>query len=133
MLARQLRNNSTKSEIFLWRYLKGKQLQGYDFHRQKPLLNYIIDFYCWELQLAIELDGYSHYFEEIKRKDDKKEEDLNKFGIQILRFSDKEVFEDITSVIAKIEAYILNFEKHTPNPYIRQAQHKSQEGSITKQ
>jgi len=67
--ARKLRNNSTKSEIRLWQQLKRKQFFGYDFHRQKPLLNYIVDFYCYELNLVIELDGYSHNFEEIVTKD----------------------------------------------------------------
>lgn len=59
-LARNLRNNSTVSEIILWKYLQGKQMKGYDFHRQKPLGNYIVDFYCNELMLAIEIDGDSH-------------------------------------------------------------------------
>lgn len=58
--ARELRNNSTISEIFLWQFLKGKQMLGYDFHRQKPLDEYIVDFFCNELMLAIEIDGESH-------------------------------------------------------------------------
>ena len=55
LLARKLRNNSTKSEMKLWLCLKGRQMCGYDFHRQKPLLNFIADFYCHELKLVIEL------------------------------------------------------------------------------
>ncbi len=66
--AKQLRKNSTQSEIKLWKALKGKQLNGFDFHRQKPLLDYIVDFYCAELSLVIELDGYSHHLEEIQQK-----------------------------------------------------------------
>jgi very-short-patch-repair endonuclease len=54
----------------LWQKLKGKQLFGYDFHRQKPLLNYIPDFYCYELNLVIELGGYSHQFEVVVEKDE---------------------------------------------------------------
>ncbi len=76
--ARELRNNSTKSEIRLWQHLKRKQLFGYDFHRQKPLLNYIADFYCYELNLVIELDGYSHHFEETVVKDETKQQELKK-------------------------------------------------------
>lgn len=53
--ARELRNNSTKTEILLWLNLKGKQMRGYDFHRQKPIDNYIVDFFCNELMLAIEI------------------------------------------------------------------------------
>jgi very-short-patch-repair endonuclease len=60
ILARNLRNNSTLSEILLWKQLKGKQIFGYDFHRQKPIGDYIVDFYCSELLLAIEIDGSSH-------------------------------------------------------------------------
>ena len=114
-LARQLRNNSTKSEIRLWKYLKGKQMLGYDFHRQKPLLNYISDFYCNELRLVIELDGYSHQFEENIIKDEVKQSDLEKVGLTVLRFRDSEVFDDINSVLDKIQAYIGDIEKHTPS------------------
>jgi very-short-patch-repair endonuclease len=85
-LARNLRNNSSKSEIILWMRLKGKQMKGYDFHRQKPLDNYIADFFCHELMLAIEIDGYSHLLDEVQIKDAKKEKRLNELGIRVLRF-----------------------------------------------
>ena len=60
LLAKDLRNNSTFGEVILWKKLKGKQFFGYDFHRQKPLLDYIVDFYCAELNLIIEIDGNYH-------------------------------------------------------------------------
>lgn len=66
--ARELRNSSTFAEIVLWGYLKGKQMRGYDFDRQRPIDNYIVDFYCKDLQLAIEIDGESHYGKEKKDK-----------------------------------------------------------------
>jgi very-short-patch-repair endonuclease len=112
--ARQLRNNSTKSEIYLWKYLKGKQMMGYDFHRQKPLDNYIVDFYCYELMVAIEIDGYTHLLEEVQVKDKKKEKRLNELGITVLRFQDDLVFNDIENVLRKIEVYISEFEKTHP-------------------
>ena len=116
-LARQLRNNSTQSEIMLWKYLKGKQMMSYDFHRQKPLLNYIADFFCHELMLVIELDGYTHKFDEVHAKDKKKQKDLENIGLSIIRFADAEVMHDINNVLRTIEYYILDFqEKHTPNP-----------------
>ena len=59
--ARKLRKNSTFTEIMLWNYLKGKQMKGFDFDRQRPIDKYIVDFYCKDLQLAIEVDGESHY------------------------------------------------------------------------
>jgi very-short-patch-repair endonuclease len=115
-LARQLRNNSTKSEVKLWQHLKGKQLYNYDFHRQKPLLNYIADFYCYELRLVIELDGYSHQFEEVQINDTHKQQALENVGLTVLHFQDSELTHDFNNVIRAIEHYILAFEKHTPNP-----------------
>ncbi|MBR08649.1 MAG: DNA methylase [Rickettsiales bacterium] len=110
-LARQLRNNSTKSEIRLWQYLKGKQMMGYDFHRQKPLLNFIADFYCYELKLVIELDGYTHQFEEVIAKDEMKQDELEEIGLTVLRFDDAEVMKDINNVLRTIEIYIAEFEE----------------------
>ncbi len=110
-LARQLRNNSTQSEIQLWGYLKGKQMMGYDFHRQKPLLKYIADFFCQELMLVIELDGYTHTFEEVVEKDIEKQKELERIRLSVLRFADVEVLHDINNVLRTIENYILDFEE----------------------
>jgi len=114
-LAQQLRNNSTQSEIKLWKALKGKTIYGYDFHRQKPIDNYIVDFFCQELMLAIELDGYSHQLEETYIKDVQKETRLKELGIYVLRFQDNEVMNSLESVLKTIENHILE-KKHTPNP-----------------
>ena len=119
--ARHLRNNSTKTEILLWLKLKGKQMYGYDFHRQKPIDIYILDFFCHELMLRIEIDGYSHELIEIFNKDIKKEKRMIELGVSVLRFTDNQVLKDMENVIRTIESFILEFEKHTPNP--------SQEGS----
>ncbi len=114
-LARKLRNNSTKAEIKLWNYLKRKQLKGYDFHRQKPVGNYIIDFFCNKLMLAIETDGYTHSFEETFERDKLKAERLNEFGITVLRFTDEDVMNNIEGVLISIEDFIReNEKKHTP-------------------
>ncbi|SNR75763.1 Very-short-patch-repair endonuclease [Lutibacter agarilyticus] len=124
-LAKELRNNATKSEIVLWNKLKNKQLYGYKFCRQKPIDHYILDFYSPELLLGIELDGYSHELVEVFEKDVRKEARLNELGVTILRFKDEEVFKTIENVIKAIEFYIFEFEKHTPNP--------SQEGTERKE
>lgn len=84
---------------------------GYDFHRQKPLDNYIADFFCHELMLAIELDGYTHQMEEVIEKDKLKENRLNELGVSVLRFQDDEVYNDVENVIREIEAYIVGYEK----------------------
>ncbi len=118
-LAGNLRNSSTKSEIILWKFLKGKQMQGYDFHRQKPIDNFIADFFCHELMLVIELDGYTHQFEETIRKDHIKTSRLKQLGIEVLRFEDVEVYNNIEVVLQAIENYIEKYEEHTPAPIKR--------------
>ena len=109
--ARNLRNQSTKSEIILWNRLKRKQVMGYDFHRQKPIGNFIVDFFCNKLRLAIELDGVTHNYEEVVKKDKLKEERLSKIGIKVLRFTDNDVVSNIDGVLTVILDYIEKFEK----------------------
>ena len=106
--ARKLRNNSTFSEILLWNYLKRKQMKGYDFHRQKPIDNYIVDFFCNELYLAIEIDGESHYGNE--SRDERRQKKLEKLGVQFLRFDDLEVVHNLDGVLKRIERWIDEFE-----------------------
>lgn len=89
-------------------------MMGYDFHRQKPLDNYIADFFCHELMLVIELDGYTHQLEEVIEKDKLKEKRLNELGINVLRFQDDQVYNDVENVIREIEAYIVEYEKTHP-------------------
>ena len=102
--ARYLRNHSTKSEIILWYYLKGKQRLGFDFHRQKPLDNYIVDFFCSELNLIIEIDGKSHDFKQ--EKDIHRQKILESYGLNFLRFSDDEVKNDVEGVVKSIDIFI---------------------------
>ena len=106
-LAKHLRNNSTKSEVILWNYLKGKKMLGIDFTRQKPIDSYIVDFFCSKLMLAIEIDGYSHQLEEVYAKDVEQSRRLEELGIKLLRFQDVEVFQNIKGVLQVIENTIL--------------------------
>ncbi len=105
-LARQLRRNSTQAEIMLWKYLKGKQMLGFDFDRQRPIGNYIVDFYCKDLMLAIEIDGESH--NDKADYDAKRQARLERQGITVLRFYDWEVKEDALAVAQAIENWIRN-------------------------
>jgi very-short-patch-repair endonuclease len=111
--ARELRNNSTLGEILLWKKLRGKQFYGFDFHRQKPILNYIVDFYCYKLKLIIEIDGYSHNF---KADEDKKRDfELTELGFTVLRFSEGEVRNNLDLVLNSLSTFIENtLEQHTP-------------------
>ena len=108
-LARKLRKNSTLSEVIMWSHLKGKQMLGYDFHRQKPLDNYIVDFYCSELSLAIEIDGESH---DAKGEDDlKRQKRLESLGVSFLRFYDRDVKENVEGVLGAIEDWVKTHRK----------------------
>ncbi len=102
--ASSLRNKSTTTEIMLWKFLKGRQMCGLDFHRQKPVDKYIVDFYCSELKLAIEIDGISHLGRE--RYDKRRQAELEGLGIRFLRFDDDEVFYNIGNVLSDIENWI---------------------------
>ncbi|MDO8141869.1 MAG: DUF559 domain-containing protein [Candidatus Brocadiales bacterium] len=118
-LARKLRNKSTKSEIKLWQYLKNKKMMGYDFHRQKPIDIFILDFFCNKLNLALELDGYTHTFEEIAEKDAVKQERLKVLGITVMRFCVEDVMKNTDGVLQEIRCFIEDYEKqkiHTPVP-----------------
>jgi very-short-patch-repair endonuclease len=110
-LAKKLRKSSTLSEILLWQHLKGKQMLGYDFHRQKPIDNYIVDFFCNELMLAIEIDGVSHDFEEVYIKDMAREQRLESLGVHFLRFDDREIKKDVNNVLQSIENWISEHER----------------------
>lgn len=75
--ANKLRKNMTKAEACLWKYaLRARQMKGYQFRRQRPVINYIADFMCKDLMLIIEVDGLSHQFEEVIRKDKIRQEAL---------------------------------------------------------
>jgi very-short-patch-repair endonuclease len=131
-LARNLRNKSTLSEVLLWNQLKNGKMMGYDFHRQKPILNFILDFFCHELELAIEIDGHSHNFEDAYYKDIKRQGEVEHLGITFLRFYDIDVKVNMQNILRTIENWIKDFEElnggHTPNPPEDSGQ-ASQEGN----
>ncbi len=102
--ARRLRNGAADAERALWRHLKGRRMRGYDFHRRKPLGNYIVHFYCCESFLAIEVDG--GYHDRQIDKDMIRREAIERLGVSFLRFRNEEVFESIDSVPARIAAWI---------------------------
>ena len=88
-------------------------MAGFDFHRQKPIDNYILDFFCHELMLGIELDGITHQFEDVYERDMLKEKRMQELGITIMRFNDNLVLNDIANVLRTIEAYIEQYTSNT--------------------
>lgn len=81
-------------------------MRGYDFHRQKPVDNYIIDFFCPELMLALEIDGVSHDSKEKDIYDKTRQKRLEKFGIKFLRFNDIDIKKNIEGVVMEIEKWV---------------------------
>ena len=100
--ARSLRKNGTKGEAILWKEaLKAKQMMGYQFNRQFPIGNYIVDFISRKLKLIIEIDGSSHDF--TGKKDREKQDFLESIGYRILRFSEGNVVYNLDRVVAEIQ------------------------------
>ena len=113
--ARKLRKSGTLSEVLLWTYLKKKKMRGYDFDRQKPLGNYIVDFFCNELMLAIEIDGCSH--NEKSEEDRIRQAKLESLEIRFLRFHDSDIKKNIQGVLWVIEDWIREYATlPTPSP-----------------
>ncbi|WP_417611847.1 endonuclease domain-containing protein [Owenweeksia hongkongensis] len=104
-----LKNRSamTKAEACIWKYaLSRKQMLAYQFRRQRPIENYIVDFICLPLKLIIEVDGYSHHIPENEAKDRARQNRLIELGYTVVRFKDEEVLEHINIVRENIEGWI---------------------------
>ncbi|MDE2217734.1 MAG: DUF559 domain-containing protein [Planctomycetota bacterium] len=113
--ANRLRKEMTKAEACLWKYvLRARQMKGYQFRRQRAVLNYISDFMCKELKLVIEVDGSTHQWEETVAKDLKKEKDLIEAGFKVIRFTDEEVLKHIEDVRESIALFVQEIEQSTP-------------------
>ena len=98
----ELRNSMTEAEELLWKELSNRQIFKEKFRRQHPLDIFILDFYCHKYRLAIEIDGDIHLEKDIKEYDEGRTHDLEKLGIRVLRFTNKEVTEDIVGVKRRI-------------------------------
>ncbi len=110
--AKELRKNSTYSERILWKYLKGKQLEGLDFDRQKPIDKYIVDFFCNEMMLVIEIDGITH--NERVEYDLNRQKQLEKIGLHVLRFNAMEVVNNTQGVVHMIRNWVTANKEPTP-------------------
>ena len=101
-LSQKLRSTQTEAERKLWQRISRDQLLGFRFNRQKPLLNYIVDFYCSKAKLVIELDGGQHYEPEHQEKDHLRDVELNSLGFTVMRFDNYSVMTNIDSVVEAI-------------------------------
>ncbi|MDR8392891.1 DUF559 domain-containing protein [Aliifodinibius sp. S!AR15-10] len=112
--ARELRNNSTPSEIALWKSLRAGQLRDYTFNRQKPIEEFIVDFYNKKLRLVIEIDGDSH--DDKQEYDQQRQARLEELGCTVLRFYDHDVMNHIEGVVYKIKETITELENSRNTP-----------------
>ena len=102
--ARILRKNMTNSEKLLWERLKGKQICGLRFRRQHPIDMFIVDFYCHEVRLVLEIDGEIHNMQ--KEYDGARTAEIERYGVKVMRFKNVEIERDIDNVVKKIEAFV---------------------------
>jgi very-short-patch-repair endonuclease len=103
-VARRLRRELPPAEIAMWQRLKRKQVLGCDFDRQRPIDEYIVDFYSRELKLAVEVDGWTHDYKQAG--DLRRQRRLESLGVRFLRFTDREVLANTDGVVAAVEAWI---------------------------
>ena len=117
--ARANRKDGTRAEIRLWsELLRSKQMMGYPFLRQRPIGNYIVDFFSKDLKLIIEIDGLTHDWEGQFEKDKIRESELINMGFFVIRFNDSEVMDDIENVKRTIENFIFDRKgSHPPTPF----------------
>ncbi|WP_231433737.1 MULTISPECIES: endonuclease domain-containing protein [unclassified Chryseobacterium] len=104
--AQSLRKNETKEEKILWDKLRNNQLRGYKFRRQHPISLYIADFYCHQLKLIIEIDGEYHNLAEQKEKDQERTQILESNGLELIRFTNQKIHENLDEVISEINTKI---------------------------
>ncbi|MBW7954785.1 endonuclease domain-containing protein [Candidatus Gracilibacteria bacterium] len=110
--ARELRKNQTPAENYIWqKILRNKQFFGYKFTRQKMLGFFIADFYCSELKLVIEIDGDTHFSDEAIVYDEERTLELNKLGLQVIRYTNKEILENIEGVYENLKNKLHNLQK----------------------
>ena len=112
-----LRKHATKAEACLWKYTLNKRPMGFQFSRQRPVLNYIADFMCTELMLIIEVDGATHFMDDLPNNDLKRQADLEAIGFTVFRFEDEGVLKNMSGIQTVLEQFITEFlklKKSTP-------------------
>lgn len=111
-----LRNNATHAEKILWSHLRDSKLGGFKFRRQQGINPYVVDFYCPEASLAVELDGGVHLTDEARVYDGEREKFLRDHEIETVRFRNEEVHNNIDNVLQTILMKLKERSKTTPTP-----------------
>ena len=100
--SQELRKNMTDAERLLWSRLRKKQLNNFQFYRQRIIGDFIVDFYCPKSKLIVEVDGGQHYQDEEGRRDEVRDDYMKKLGVKVLRVSDREVLKNLQGVVERI-------------------------------
>ncbi len=104
---RQLRQNKTTPEDIVWFQLRDRRLNGPKFRRQYSVGPYVVDFYCPDRKLAIEIDGDTHFTADAQKYDQERTVYLESIGVTVIRFTNKEVMDNLNGVLERIAEYIL--------------------------
>ncbi len=104
--ARAMRMRPTRAEMQLWQRLRGKRLLGFRFRRQQPIDRFIVDFFCPQAKLVVEVDGASHNSKEATEYDDQRTQFLEDLGLSVLRFSNEQAIYETDSVLNSIAEYL---------------------------
>jgi very-short-patch-repair endonuclease len=116
---RALRRSMSKAEVVLWTHLSRRQMEGCKFRRQYSVNQFVIDFYCPQLKLAIEIDGDSHFKENSENKDAERQAFIEAFGINFMRFTNNDIYENIDGVLQTIHEWIANNENQkSTSPHV---------------
>ena len=121
-ISRTLRKNMTKEEIILWSRIRRKQIKEAQFYRQKPIGNFIADFYCPKAKLIIEIDGSQHYEKEGIEKDKIRDEYFESLGLKVLRFTNLDVLRNLNGVLERIYENIPDLTTKSPQPPLRKGE-----------
>jgi very-short-patch-repair endonuclease len=109
--ARENRQQATEAEKILWQHLRNRKLNGFKFRRQNPIGDFVADFYCVECNLVIEIDGEYHTSIEQRQYDEGRTYELSELKINVVRFTNEEVCENINHVLKEIEKHLIPAER----------------------
>jgi adenine-specific DNA-methyltransferase len=113
---RALRRNATDAERELWKYLRDRRLGGFKFKRQRSVPPYFVDFYCAEKRIGVELDGGGHFHPDKQARDAQRTEYLNRLGVTVLRFTNREIFTELEAVLERIFLIVRSNPSPRPSP-----------------
>ncbi|UCD29337.1 MAG: DUF559 domain-containing protein [Planctomycetota bacterium] len=131
---RELCRQMPRAEVVLWSRLRRRQILGYKFRRQYSVGPYVLDFYCSEIKLAIEIDGDSHFGDGAEVRDAKRQLYIKSMGIEFLRFNNIYVFKNLDEVVDMIAETIINMKNNNPpqSPLVKGGRRRVTEQKSTK-